>query len=119
MKLKEKYTIVLVSNFFGNIETVLQDFKLNDLFSDIIESSVVGVRRPDPQIFNLGIIALSEKPENIIVIGDSFSKDIQPAASLGCQTIWIKKISWDDKEDQINHDNIITDFSELNYLLSL
>lgn len=45
-----RYKLVLVSNFYGNIQTILKDFALSDCFSDIIESSVVGVRKPDPAI---------------------------------------------------------------------
>ena len=41
--LSERYKLVLVSNFYGNIQTILKDFGLFDFFADIIESSVVGV----------------------------------------------------------------------------
>lgn len=47
-EIKVKYPVVLVSNFYGNIETVLKDFGLLGLFDSIIESAVVGVRKPDP-----------------------------------------------------------------------
>ena len=34
--LSEKYPLVLVSNFYGNIETVLEDFGIRKYFKDII-----------------------------------------------------------------------------------
>ena len=40
--------MVLVTNFYGNMHTVLAEFGLDHLFKDVIESSVVGVRKPDP-----------------------------------------------------------------------
>ena len=55
--LSERYKLVLVSNFYGNIQTILKDFGLFDFFADIIESSVVGVRKPDPAIYRLGVEA--------------------------------------------------------------
>ena len=58
LRLKEQYPMVLVSNFYGNIQTVLGEFGLDGVFSQIIESAVVGVRKPDPRIFSLGVEAL-------------------------------------------------------------
>ncbi|MBN2659846.1 MAG: HAD family hydrolase, partial [Tannerellaceae bacterium] len=102
---------------YGNIQAVLADFGVDSFFPSIIESAIVGVRKPDPAIFMLGVEALNLKPSEVTVIGDSYRKDIQPAQSLGCETIWIKGIGWDESEDKIDHPAIITDFSELCNLL--
>ncbi len=104
-QLAEKYPLVLVSNFYGNIETILKDFHL-EYFQHIVESAVVGIRKPDPQIFQLGVDALrgitgktaEELPaHDILVVGDSYSKDILPATQIGCQTVWLKGIGWDNE----------------------
>ena len=52
------YPLVLVSNFYGNINTILEDFRLDTYFRHVVESSVVGIRKPDPRIFMLGVEAL-------------------------------------------------------------
>ena len=54
-ELHERYPMVLVSNFYGNIECVLHEFGFDGLFLDIVESAIVGVRKPDPRIFELGV----------------------------------------------------------------
>ena len=79
LQLKQNYPMVLVSNFYGNIATVLSEFRLNGIFDSIIESAVVGVRKPDPMIFTLGVEALGFNPDEVIVVGDSMDKDIIPA----------------------------------------
>lgn len=113
-ELKQNYPLVLVSNFYGNVETVLQDFKIRNLFKTIIESAVVGVRKPNPEIFNLGVKALNLSPENCIVVGDSFTKDIIPSHSIGCRTIWLKGEGWTKEEnDETIPDCIISNISEL------
>ena len=84
-----KLPMVLVTNFYGNMHTVLAEFGLDQLFKDVIESAVVGVRKPDPEIFRLGVKALGLEPQETIMIGDSQEKDIIPAQSLGCHTIQI------------------------------
>ena len=96
-KLHAKYPMVLVTNFYGNMHTVLSEFGLDHLFKDVIESAVVGVRKPDPAIFCLGVAALGLAPSETVMIGDSYEKDILPAQSIGSRTIWLT--SQDDKGD--------------------
>ena len=111
--LAERYPLVLVSNFYGNIHTVLEDFQLL-FFKDVIESSVVGIRKPNPLIFSMGAEALGLNPKETVVVGDSFSKDILPAHHIGCQTIWLKGKGWGNEPiDESIPSCIITDFSEL------
>jgi putative hydrolase of the HAD superfamily len=98
-ELHKQYPLILVSNFYGNIETVLEDFGIRTFFGKIIESAVVKVRKPDPAIFGLGVSELGLNPEEVVVIGDSYSKDIIPAKACGCQTIWIKGKGWERKEE--------------------
>lgn len=116
--LSKKYPLVLVSNFYGNINTILEDFKLISFFNDIIESSVVGVRKPDPAIYQLGVDAIGLNAENVLVVGDSFSKDVVPAKTVGCQVAWLKGEGWGGEViDENLPDAIITDLSQLLALL--
>ena len=112
--LRQRYPMVLVSNFYGNIAVVLREFGFEGLFDHIIESAVVGVRKPDPQIFTLGVEALGLKPEEVVVVGDSIDKDIIPARKAGCQTVWFKGEGWtDDPVDESIPNRIITNLTEL------
>ena len=86
---KIQLPMVLVTNFYGNMHTVLDEFGLSNLFKDVIESAVVGIRKPDPQIFRLGVHALGLDPSETVMIGDSPDKDILPAQSIGCHTILV------------------------------
>ena len=97
--LSEKYPLVLVSNFYGNVDSVLRAYDIRQYFQGIIESAVVGVRKPDARIFMLGCVALGQEPRNVLVVGDSLKKDILPARSIGCQTAWIKGRGWTADED--------------------
>lgn len=117
--LAARFPLVLVSNFYGNIGTILHKFSLELLFRDVVESSVVGVRKPDPAIFRLGVDSLGLPAGEILVVGDSFTKDILPARSLGCRTAWLKGEGWGGEEtDDRVPDVIITSLAELPPLLS-
>ena len=113
-QLAASYPMVLVSNFYGNISHVLEEFHLAEFFKDIVESAVVGVRKPDHRIFLLGVEALGLKPEECIVVGDSFYKDIEPAKKAGCQAVWFKGEGWTEQQyDETLPDTIITDLNQL------
>ena len=111
--LHSRYPMVLVSNFYGNVETVLADFDLRRYFKQIIESAVVGVRKPDPRIFMLGVEALGLQPGEVLVVGDSYKKDIVPAESIGCHVLWLKGKGWTAEEDAVQHPCIIKRLSEV------
>ena len=114
LQLKQQYPMVLVSNFYGNIATVLQEFKLDGIFDTIIESAMVGVRKPDPQIFTLGVEALGMQPDEVVVVGDSMDKDIIPAGKAGCHTVWFKGEGWtNDSVDESPAGKVITDLTQI------
>jgi putative hydrolase of the HAD superfamily len=117
--LHKNYPMVLVSNFYGNVYAVLKDFELDSLFDKIIESAVVGIRKPDPAIFALGVEALNIDAKNIVVIGDSYTKDIVPASKNGCKTIWLKGIGWGDDAPDATADIVIYDFMELKTIFNI
>lgn len=111
--LHARYPMVLVSNFYGNIEAVLADFNLSHFFGRIIESAVVGVRKPDPRIFAMGVEALGLRADEVLVVGDSLKKDILPAESIGCHVAWLKGKGWTDDEDAVTHPAIIKKLADL------
>lgn len=114
LQLHERFPMVLVSNFYGNIATVLREFSLDGIFQQIVESAVVGIRKPDPRIFTLGVEALDFAPSEVVVVGDSIDKDIIPAHQAGCHTVWFKGEGWtSDPVDESAPDRIITNLTEL------
>lgn len=106
-RLHRRFPMVLVSNFYGNVEAVLKDFDLLRYFDNVIESAVVGVRKPDPRIFELGLKALGMPAREVLVVGDSYRKDIEPAMSLGCATLWLKGKGWDSDDEDTLPANVI------------
>lgn len=109
----QRYVLVLVSNFYGNVRAVLQDYGLHH-FVSVIESAEVGIRKPDPAIYRMGVEAAGEPASACVVIGDSFGKDMVPAHSLGCETVWLKGRGWDREEvDESVPTHIITSLDQL------
>jgi putative hydrolase of the HAD superfamily len=112
-ELHAEFPLMLVSNFYGNIDEVLREYGIRHLFKGIIESSVVGIRKPNPTLFRLGVDALELNPQEVLVVGDSLRKDIEPAEHLGCQVLWLKGKGWTDEEDNQTHPHTITSISQV------
>lgn len=112
-ELRKEYPMVLVSNFYGNIETVLADFGLDGYFKEMVESAVVGVRKPDPEIIRMGCRAMGLSPEEVAVVGDSYRKDIEPSRKIGCFAVWIKGKQWSEEENKIEYTPTIRDLTQL------
>lgn len=113
-ELRRQCRMVLASNFYCNLGVVIEEFGLAQLFSHVIESAAVGIRKPDPRIFRLSVEALGVKPAETVAVGDSFYKDIEPARKAGCHTVWLKGEGWTDKQyDESVPDLIITDLRQL------
>ena len=117
-RLSQHYNLILVTNFYGNIQAVLNAYELN-FFSQIVESAVVGVRKPDPRIYALALEAAACAAEDVVVVGDSYDKDMLPAKSLGCHTIWLKGEGWtkEKRSDNEAADIIIEDIAAIEHLL--
>ena len=59
---------------------------MRDLFDVIIESSIVGVRKPDQRIYELACEQLGVQPDEIVFL-DDLGVNLKPAAQMGMTTI--------------------------------
>lgn len=115
-KMRKDAKIAVVSNFYGNLRKVLRDGGFHSVFGpNVIESAVVGVRKPDPEIFRIGMRKMGvTAPANVLVIGDSYDKDIVPAHNAGFKTVWFIGRGWTpDIPNGDAADWVITDLREL------
>lgn len=86
-KLSDRYPLLLVSNYYGNIRRVMYDLELDKYFSLMTDSTIEGVRKPDPELWRRAIERAGLAPSEVVVIGDSLKNDVLPALQLGCQAI--------------------------------
>ena len=55
----------------------------------IVISGEHGFDKPEKELFKIAEQKSCKKPENLIIIGDSYKNDIIPASELGWHTIWL------------------------------
>jgi HAD superfamily hydrolase (TIGR01549 family) len=88
--LKGRFKLGIVSNFYGNLDRILEEAKLDRLFATVADSSRVGIFKPDAGIFEAALKKIQCAPESAAMIGDSLSKDCVPARKLGMRTVWLR-----------------------------
>jgi putative hydrolase of the HAD superfamily len=79
----------VVSNFYGNLRRVLDDAGLAPYLSAIVDSTCVGVSKPDPRIFAIALDTIGTAPAETLYVGDSFDKDVLGAHAAGLRTGWL------------------------------
>lgn len=82
-RLGQKFSLGIVSNFYGNLDGILRAEGLKELFSVVADSGVLGVGKPDPGIFLHAARALGSRPEDCVMVGDSVARDMKGAAGIG------------------------------------
>jgi putative hydrolase of the HAD superfamily len=90
-ELRATHRFGIVSNFTGNLAHCLAELEIADLFDVVADSALIGVRKPDPEIFRwtLGQFRVSPPPASVWMVGDNFDADVRPAAALGWSTAWV------------------------------
>ena len=87
------FELGVVSNGCGNVERLCQDFGYKPFLSVIVDSRRVNLYKPDPAIFLCAAEKLGRDPSAILMVGDSFDRDVRPAKKVGMKTAWLRGIS--------------------------
>ena len=110
--LKSRFKMGIVSNFYGNLDRILEEAKLDRFFAAVADSSRVGIFKPDAGIFEAALKKLQCDPESVAMIGDSLAKDCAPAHKLGMRTVWLRTEPRRD-EDSVAADVTIRSIDEV------
>ncbi len=87
--LKPKYKMHIITNGFEEVQyRKLKNSFILPYFTEIISSEKVGVKKPNPKIFNYALKVSDAKPEESIMIGDNYEADILGAKKVGMHTIF-------------------------------
>jgi len=85
---RTKYKTACLTNNFTRAEALLSEevAGVYSLFDAILESRVLGVRKPDPRFYELACEALDVEPDECVFL-DDLGVNLKPARALGMHTI--------------------------------
>ena len=83
------YQLAVISNNFGNTRGWCDEYGLTPLLEAIIDSTVLGIAKPDARIFEAALSELDVAPASAIYVGDSYSADMVGGKNAGLWTAWL------------------------------
>lgn len=69
----------------------LKRLGLEHLFDAVVISESAGFAKPDPRIFALALEQLGCTAADVVMVGDSWSADVQGAHAAGIRAIWLNR----------------------------
>lgn len=89
--LSSKYKVALISNTMSDQpRLLLEEAGLDRYFDAIYCSRDLGVRKPNPEIFDIVLTELGVHPLNTVHVGDSVEADMYGARDSRITGVWIK-----------------------------
>ena len=86
--LESKYKLHIITNGFKEVQQgKLNNANIEKYFDTVTNSEMVGVKKPNPKIFNHALNKAGANKENSIMIGDNYEADILGALNFGIDAI--------------------------------
>ncbi len=119
-KLYKSYICCVASNAgdsdVGQMRLALARVGIEKYFKKFFTSQELGAKKPDKKFYQEILEQLNLNPCEVIVVGNDYYKDIEPAKSVGMWTILISETKNTDKFPSADY--LIKRMDELNYVIS-
>jgi putative hydrolase of the HAD superfamily len=83
--------IGLISNWDSSLESIIRGVGIESWFDVIISSAVVGLHKPQPEIFKLALSKVGAEPSTTMHVGDHLQADVGGAATVGITPVLIDR----------------------------
>jgi len=88
--LSGRYQLGLITNGCAAFQIpTLRRLQLDAFFRPLLIADELRIYKPDPAIFQRALEQLGVRPEQAVMVGDNYAHDIEGAAQVGMQTIWV------------------------------
>lgn len=81
--ISKKIKLGIISNFYGNLTSVIKSLNLNEFFDVIADSTVIGHIKPNREIFEWAFKKINADTEKSAMVGDAYHRDISGAHNIG------------------------------------
>lgn len=88
--LGEKYRLGMVTNGIPDVQRKkINATGLANRFDAIVVSGELAIGKPEPAIYRHALQVMNATPEETIMVGDSFARDVVGAQAVGIRAVWI------------------------------
>jgi len=112
--LQKKYKLHIITNGFEEVQHIkIKNSGIASFFSTITTSEEVGVKKPNPLVFEKAMQKANVNASASVMIGDTFEADI-----LGAEVVGMHTIFYNYRFDEVSNDyNVITNLTEIKNFL--
>ncbi|HEX2056937.1 MAG TPA: HAD-IA family hydrolase [Actinomycetota bacterium] len=96
---EQGYRLGLISNFERWLEEMLVELEVGHIFDVAVISGIEGVEKPDASIYLRALEKARVGPASAVHVGDSPGLDVEPARSVGMQTVLLDRLGRYDAHD--------------------
>ncbi len=82
------FSLGIIANQLREVVIGLEVTGLRRCFRVLALSELIGLKKPDPEIFEWALREAGCRPEEAVMVGDRVDNDVAPAAKAGLWTIW-------------------------------
>ena len=104
----QRIQLGVISNFDSRLNKILKVLDLEQFFTSITISSMVGFAKPDQNIFNVALKKHQVTAQQAWHIGDNLIKDYQGAKNAGIKAFWLNR-----SLSSLNNENQLPNLSSL------
>lgn len=81
----------IISNNDGSCREKCEQMGIAKYFEIIIDSTVEGISKPSPRIFELAMERMNVSPDESAHVGDMYGADVMGARDAGIRTVWYNR----------------------------
>jgi putative hydrolase of the HAD superfamily len=86
------YYLGVISNSIGTMEQQLKRVGLAEHFDTVLDSAIVGVEKPHPEIFQLALERAGVPASEAVFVGDTYATDVGGAQLAGLTGVLIDRV---------------------------
>ncbi|MFO8057408.1 MAG: HAD family hydrolase [bacterium] len=86
---EQGYPLAIISNNDGYTREKCRAVGIEDYFFLILDSTVEGINKPDPRIYQKALMSAGLRPPEVLHVGDLWGCDVLGARNLGMKAVWL------------------------------
>jgi HAD superfamily hydrolase (TIGR01549 family) len=117
-ELSQRFIVGVVSNGLPDVQyRKLEAIGLRQVFSCIVLSEEIGIRKPDSRIFHQAVQLLQLQPSECLYVGDSYASDVVGAKASGMLTCWLNRGQSVTLSERAKADFLVSSLKQLGEIL--
>jgi HAD superfamily hydrolase (TIGR01549 family) len=82
---------ILTNNLVEHQLPKIEVLQIGQFFDSVTISEEAGTQKPEPKIFQIALKRTGARPEETVMVGDSWESDIIGATSFGIRSVWLNR----------------------------